>query len=344
MRRLALSLVPVFALAALTQGTALAQKKKAAATKAGGAPAASDKEVEKLKGEFKWGMTPDEVLKKMVEKVEASYEERLKKTINDPAKQDRVRKEMFAEQENAKKHSLVKFEGQRTGYDVSIIDQEFSHNVGESMLVAKEDNGTRYFFFASDRLFKMFVAFDKDMLAGKSFKEFGQLMQGRFGRAKEVYVDEKTKAGVNHRLDHFAWHSKGGDTLRLVDRSAFYDVFCLVIAEGSTAERQLEARKAHAKAEKRDALVEAVTAGKPNERDSNDNVIDRITGKDVHKPGDQQAQDIKVPSPTAPGVRGPTPAEVNRKEPADEKADEKSDAKGKGKGKDSKPSKPGIEL
>jgi len=164
-------------------------------------------------------------------------------------------------------------------------------------------------------------------------------MQGRFGKAKEVFVDEKSKAGVTHKLDHFVWNTKSGDTLRLVDRSAFYDVFCLVLAEGSTAERQAEARRAHTKAEKRDAIVEAVTGGKTNDRDSNDNVIDRITGKDVYRPGDQPpAGNIQVPSPQA-GTHAPTPAEVNRKEPAED-ADK---AKGKGKEKD-KPGKPGIEL
>jgi hypothetical protein len=123
-----------------------------------------------------------------------------------------------------------------------------------------------------------------------------------------------------------------------VDRSAFYDVYCLVLAEGSTAERQAEARRAHAKGEKHDAIVEAVTGGKGNERDSNDNVIDRITGKEVYKPGDQPVQDVKVPSPQQPAAHAPSPAEVNRKEPAQE------GDKPKGKDEKKPAGKPGIEL
>jgi hypothetical protein len=312
MRTSRLSLV-VLALAFPLAGSAVAAPKKKAGKPAVAAPMASAAEIDKLKGDFKWGMSPDEVMTKMIQKVEASFEERLNKTATDPARQDKVRKEMLVETEKVKKHSLVKFEGQKSGYDVSIIDQEFFHRTGESMLVAKEDNGSRYFFFANDRLYKMFVAFDKDVLQGKGFKEFGQLMQGRFGKAREIYVDERSKAGVTRKLDHYIWNTKGGDVLRLVDRSAFYDVYCLVIFDGNVAAQQAEAGKAHKQAVKSDALVDAVI-GKPiNNRDENDNVIDRITGREVRRPGDDMGQggDIKVPMPTTP-TRAPTPSEVNR--------------------------------
>src|SRR5688572_14575753 len=155
MRTFALYLVAaVLAVPFAGSASAAAAKKKVAAKVAVSAPAASAKELEKLKGDFKWGMSPDEVMTKMVQKIEGTFAERLNKTATDPARQDRVRKEMRAETEKAKKHSLVKFEGQKSGYDVSIIDQEFGHNVGESMLVAKEDSASRYFFFVGDRLYK----------------------------------------------------------------------------------------------------------------------------------------------------------------------------------------------
>src|SRR6185369_7643362 len=97
-------------------------------------------------------------------------------------------------------------------------------------------------FFVGDRLYKMFIAFDKEMLDGKGFKEFGALMQARFGKSKEIFVDERTKAGGN--------------------------------------------------AHNADALVEAITTKPLNNRDENDNVIDRITGREVTKPGYQAPQNI----------------------------------------------------
>jgi hypothetical protein len=319
-----------------------APKKKPATAKAVSAPMASASELDKLKGDFKWGMSPDEVLAKMVQKIEARYDERLKKTAQDPTKYDKIQKEMRAEVEKAKKHSLVKFDGQKTGYDVSIIDQEFGHGVSESMLVAKEDQSSRYFFFVGDRLYKMFIAFDKDMLEGKSFKEFGGLMQARFGKSREIFVDERTKAGVSHKLDHFLWSSKSGDVLRLVDRSAFYDVFCLVIYDGNIARQQAESYKAHGKPEKSDALVEAITTKPLNSRDENDNVIDRITGQEVRKPGDNAPKDIVVPMPTQ-NAKAPTPAEVNKRD-VTPPAEEESKPTKKSKGKDKKDDKPGAGL
>jgi hypothetical protein len=341
MRTFGLALVAVVLALPFAGSASAAAKKKAAGKPAGAAPMASAAEIEKLKGEFKWGMSPDEVLAKMVQKLEGTFEDRLKKSATDPARQDRVRKEMRAEVEKVKQHSLVKFEGQKTGYDVSIIDQEFSNNTGETMLVAKEDTASRYFFFASDRLYKMFVAFDKDMLQGKTFKDFGGLMQGRFGKAREVYVDEKTKAGVSHKLDHYVWNTKGGEVLRLVDRSAFYDVYCLVIYDGNVAQRQAEAGKAHRKTERSDALVDAVTTKPINNRDENDNVIDRITGHEVNRPGEKAPGDIKVPMP-APAVHAPTPGEVNKTEPPVQ--DEAQPAKSKAKGKEKDKGTSGLEL
>src|SRR5204863_1286759 len=127
---------------------------------------AAGEAIEKLKGDFKWGMGPDEVVAKVQDRIRANYDERIKKTAQDPSRQDRVRKDMMAEVEKVK-DKVIKFDGQKTGYDVSIIDQEFLHGMGESMLMTKEETATRYFFFSDGRLYKMFIAFDKEMLQGK---------------------------------------------------------------------------------------------------------------------------------------------------------------------------------
>jgi hypothetical protein len=166
-------------------------------------------------------------------------------------------------------------------------------------------------------------------------------MQGRFGRAREVFIEEKSKKGVARKLDHYVWGSKSGDGLRLVDRSGFYDVYCLVIYDGSVEQKQAEARKANQKGERTDALVEAVTGGGGVDRDPNDNVVDRITGRQVKKPGEDQPQNIQVPSPT--NVRAPTPDEVNKAGGGDSKP--ASGAKPKGKEGGSRPTEAkGIEL
>lgn len=323
MTRLGVSLVAMLLVTAGAGAEALAAKAKAKAKPAkasGPAPLASDAEINKLKGDFKWGMTSDEVLAKIKERIQKNYEDRLNKAARDPSKYDRIQKEMRAELQQLEKTGKIVFDGTRTGYDSSIVDQEFGHNNSESMLVAKENTATRYFFFAYERLYKMFIAFDKNMIGGKKFEEFGAMMQSKFGKAREVHQDQTTKTGVRRKLDHYLWSARGGDALRLVDRSEFYDVFCLVVYEAGTEERQLTGRP---KAEgKKDSLVEAVTANEAHSGDSNDDVVDRIIGRSIKKPGEGRAESIVVPS--VAGGTGARPTEASRPEPAVEVDDPKS--------------------
>jgi hypothetical protein len=319
----------------------------------GAAPAASSSEVDKLKavrlgdpkaGTFKWAMRPEEVMGLVKTAIEAKYEPRISQAKADPGKQQRIRDELLRES-NAAKKSFTKFEGQKTGWDVSIIGPEFQQNTAEAVLVTKEDVWTRYFFFFEDGLYKMFLAFNKDALAGKSFQDFGKMMEAKYGRAREVYRDDKVKGGVKHTLDHYEWSAGGGDRLKLIDRSEFYGVYCLVLYDGSVNSRVNERRKVVNPGEvKKDELVESVTAKETNTRDSNDDIIDRVTGKEVKKPGSDMPADIKVPSPSASGGGG---SSKPKKEPASASASsspEKETASKKKGGKKSDNPMDGLEL
>jgi hypothetical protein len=295
---------------------ALAKKVRKSGGDEAAAPKASSAEVNKLKavrlgdpkaGTFKWGMKPEEVEKLVDVQIEKKYQTRVDQARQDPGKQTRIRDEMMREIANVKK-SYTKFEGSKTGWDVSIIGPEFQQNTGEAVLVTKEDIWTRYFFFFEDGLYKMFLAFNKDALEGKAFEDFGKSMEDKYGHAKEVYRDDKIKGGVRHTLDHYEW-SAAGDRLRLVDRSEFYGVFCLVLFDNEVQHRLFDRRKVvNPGGPHGDSLVDAVTAKDENGRDANDNIVDRLTGRDVKKPGEEEKHaDIVVPSPT----KGPTPSEVN---------------------------------
>lgn len=314
------------------------------------APKANPAEVNKLKavrfgdpkaGSFKWGMKPDEVQALVRKQIEAKYEPRIKQAAQDPGKQQRIRDEREREIAAVKK-SYVKFEDEKTGLDVSIVGPEFDHRTGEAVLQTKEDLWTRYYFFFEDGLYKMFLAFNKEALEGKSFADFGKDREASYGRGKEVYRDEKTKTGVRHSLDHFEW-AAGGDRLRLVDRSEFYGVYCLVLEDGATARRVAERRKiVNPGGIKTDSLVEAVTQKESNSRDANDNIIDRLVGKEVKRPGDEEKHaDIVVPSTS--GAKAPTPSEVNQKNTSSTPEKEQPVSKKKGASKRD-PALDGLEL
>jgi len=313
---------------------------KARAKKKGGgegaAPTASPAEVNKLKavrlgdpsaGTFKWGMKPEEVMLAVRTAIEGKYQKRVKEASADPGKQQRIHDEMEREIKAVKK-SYTKFEGQKSGWDVSIIGPEFQQGTAEAVLVTKEDQWTRYFFFFEDGLYKMYLAFNRDALQGKSFADFGKSMEARYGNAKAVYRDEKTSGGMKHSLDHFTWNA-GGDKLKLVDRSEFYGVYCLVLYDAATDERVQERRKVVNPGNvEKDALVEAVANRKDESRDENDDIIDRVTEHEVKKPGTEQHADIVVPSPNA----GFTPDDDKKKAAAKPSSSSSSSDSSKKKG------------
>jgi hypothetical protein len=303
MTKLGLSLVAALFLSAAAQPAMAAKARKQAAPKAekpkGPAPVAKAEAISEVRGDYKWGMKAQDVITSINTRIEATYKDKLAATGADPARNDKLRKQMRDETSKTGKN-LVKFDGQKGPWDVSIIDQEIVQSQGMTMLFIKEPKSTRYFFFANDSLFKMFIAFDKEMLGGKGFKDFGDMMQAKFGKAQEIWVNQ-TYLGVKERkLDSLLWRSTTGDSLKLVDRSEFYDVFCLVLADASVDNRLMAARKAEEAAKPRGDILDNITTDKPSDRDENDNVIDRITGSQVLKPGERRAaeQNIKVPSPT----------------------------------------------
>jgi hypothetical protein len=307
MKKLGVSLVAaLFVLVAAQQAIAAKAAKPKADKPHGPAPVAKADAISEIRGDYKWEMTPQQVMDKINARIEDGYKDRIAKTAADPAKNDKLRKQMHDETAVIKKN-VVKFDGQKGPWDVSIIDQEIVQSVGMSMLYMKEPKSTRYFFFDGDKLYKMFIAFDKEMLEGKKFKDFGAAMQGKFGKAQENYVIRNDSVGVKERkLDHLLWRSSTGDGLKLVDRSEFYDVYCLVLYDNSVEQRMAAARKAADANKPKGSMLDGVVGGKESDRDENDNVMDRITGKEVLKPGERRAaqQNITVPSPGAPPAGG----------------------------------------
>jgi hypothetical protein len=340
---------------------------KGAAKKGGGgsAPAASSAEVNKLKavrlgdpkaGTFKWGMKPEEVMAQARTSVEAKYEPRIDKAKQDPGLQVRIRDELQREIAAVKK-SYTKFEGQKSGWDVSIIGPEFQQNTSEAVLVTKEDIWTRYFFFFEDGLYKMYLAFNKDAIGGKNFAEFGKSMEAKYGNGKEVYRDDKTRGGVIHKLDHYEWSAGGGDRLKLVDRSEFYGVYCLVLYDGSVQDRVVDRRKVvNPGTVSKDELVEGVTGKNVSAKgsDIDDDIIDRVVGKETRKPGTEvKGKEVVVDASNLPKQTASTSGSgggekkkemSNKSSSSSSSSEEKADSGKKKGGKKSDNPMDGLEL
>jgi hypothetical protein len=244
------------ALLAGTAGDADAGKKtkkaKAAAVKKKAGPTAEQKKaLGEVMGAFTFGMSKDDVIKTITSQLNERYAEKIAET-SDVYVQDKLRREKKKELKRITK-SYVQFEGKKTGWDVSIVDDQFGHKTDEAMLVHWENEGgrdqRRFFFFHEGSLYKMFIAIGASQIQEdqRNFEFFKGLMEARFG-----------EGDVNPR--GVSWGT-GDFSVDALDKLGFYGSFCLVIAKPDVVKAVAAAREAVKTEKKSNALIDAVIEG-----------------------------------------------------------------------------------
>ena len=254
--------------AATTAKKATAPKKKAAPPLS----AEHKKALADLYGGFKFGMSKDEVLAVLQKQIDERYEDKIKATT-DITVQDRLRKEKKAELARASS-TYVNFDGHKTGWDVSIVENEFAHHTGESMMERWENEGgknnRRFFFFKDGKLWKMFVSLDVSVLPEdkKNFATLEQYMEAKYGPG-----DIDIESGV------ITWHAGEFDA-RAVDRLKDYDAIGIAIEDPKVRTEVLAEREQHAPPKKETpAVIKAVldTDGKDHpDVKSNGGAVDAV--------------------------------------------------------------------
>ncbi len=216
---------------------------------------------------FKFGTSKDDVIATLSKQIEERYADKLKGTT-DVALQDRIRKDRKQEIDDVSK-SYTKFEGKTTGWDVSMIDDEFAHNTGESMLARWEnqdgENRRRFFFFSDGKLWKMFVLLDVSKIPDdkKNFATFRGTMENKYGPSDaDVGV-------LTWRTDEF--------NVRAVDKLKTYDALALVIEDPHTlkdvlATREQKAPKKAAGSSIVNAVIDKDGTDHPDVKQNNDAV------------------------------------------------------------------------
>ena len=221
----------------------------------------SDKALGELMGPYKFGMTKQDVLKVLSRQINERYKEKIAGTA-DVYAQDKLRRDRQNEFDRIKK-SYVEFTGTKGGWDVSIIDDQFAHNTGESMMVYWENapetgrDQRRFFFFHDGQLYKMFIALNSAQLKDeqKTFAYFQSLMEQRYG-AGRVHADK----GM------IEWKSNTYRVLA-VDKIGFYGSFCLVISDPREEQELADARAAHKKPKSENKVIQSVMGGDKKEAD-----------------------------------------------------------------------------
>lgn len=237
-RLAACALLGVFALGSPLSGDALAGKKKSKAKAKPKAAATAAfkgdaKALGELMGPYKFGMTSKDILSVLSKQIGDRYKEKIAATT-DVYQQDKLRRDRQAELDRIKR-SYVEFRGKKTGWDVSIIDDQFAHNSDESMLVHWENDPAsgrdqrRFFFFHDGRLYKMGIALNTNNLKNeqRTFDYFRGLMEARYGKGS--VKTSKDADGVDRPVA-LEWRSKSHHVSAL-DKLAFYGSFVLVVAD-----------------------------------------------------------------------------------------------------------------
>lgn len=252
------------------------KKEKAKALK----PPPQSAEIAKTMGDLKWGTPRDEVYAHFADAIKAKYKPLLAKA-GGALEEDKLRAKMKDELVKLKS-SEVDFNGKKTGWDVSFLKGEFTHLNGESLFVVSDDNSENYYFFIQNKLWKWYKAFKTEAFAGKSFDQFAEAIQARFGASQKREGDATHGGGKQSWLE---WQDQS-TRLRAVDNSGFYGFYCLVFEDKDTLRKlsQLRTNKV-AEAKKGNSLVDSVTSDEANNAsaDSNPDVMDRITGKMRHR-------------------------------------------------------------
>jgi hypothetical protein len=267
-------LVVLLAIAVSASGAAADKKKKKAGKRAEAAPASA--EIAKSLAEVRWGMSKDEVEKVFIEKIKLKYRPMIAKT-KDAVEEDRLRQ--VAKQELSRiREGYVEFDGQSTGWDVSFLKGEFTQGNDESMIVVRDENSQNFYFFIGGKLWKWYKAFDASVFPANNFASFAGAVQRKFGSAKEAKGELRSGAGERQWLE---WQDDK-TRLRAVDETDFYGFYSLVFEAKDTLGNLAKLRtKDDSKADKKHALVEAVTSDTTAAEDADDsaNVVDRLTGK-----------------------------------------------------------------
>jgi len=214
--------------------------------------------------------------------VTAGYNERIAKERN-AFRQDQIRREQGFDLERLKE-DFVKFDGTKSGWDVSAVDQEFAHNNDESMIVVREKEGKdqrRYLFFYKDKLWKQIIAFatDRPPFKGKSFDDFTAIFEQRFGSGGMAF--RKKLTSDEQVFDHLEWSLSEDFGMWATDMSTLYSNYCLVLMQSSLVDGIEKSRKKRAPAHYAsgglvDSLLHSTSAPK---KDDTVDIVDELTGR-----------------------------------------------------------------
>ncbi len=225
-------------------------------------------------GDIKWGDSRTEVLKKL--KSQGMQELRKDpKLRRDRVLLQRERKRLMDRIGRAEK-SYTRLEGERTGYEVSVIADEYSTNNGESFVRVKDDVAQRFYFFLNNKFYKLVVAYNPSYLRTVGFESFVGSSVKKYGRPAVAEYD--TIRGED-QLAIVQWESPG-TTLAVKNKRELFDTYTMSFADRQTLKRLEASGKVFGGNDKADTEVSASVKSlmEDDGYDRNSDVVDNLVG------------------------------------------------------------------
>lgn len=182
-------------------------------------------------GKLRWGMSQTEAVATLLEKIEESHAEDIRRTRMTPAETE-VRRQMKAEISDLRSGHVM-FNGSPTRWDGTFLEGEFTHNNNESMVTYQDGSSRNFYFFINGKLWKWIKAFDQPTFNGKSFNDFAKFVRGRFGSGSAKRGPRTPHGNAVQYLEL----SAGGTRLRAFDRLGGDRSFALVFEDKGTVSR-----------------------------------------------------------------------------------------------------------
>jgi hypothetical protein len=241
---------------------------------------------------LKWGDTKTEVIEKLKAKEEAALLEDAK-LRNDKILMQRARKEILDRSVELDK-SHVRFNGEKSGYEVSVIAEEFTDRNGESMLRIKDKVAQRFYMFVDGQLYKMVVAYNKDYLQDVGFEAFAAQTARKYGRPvatdyAEIFGEEE--------LTQVTWEDPRTE-LRVENKREFFGTYVMVFSDRDRLKKMQASGKKFGGSDRKGkaseevssevAALTAETKGKSRENAANDIIGDVKIDLNEGRPKDEQ--------------------------------------------------------
>jgi hypothetical protein len=183
----------------------------------------------------------------------------------------------LADQKAAFPRSEVTFGALPTGIDNTPLRGEYNYNNNETMMSITRQGVTRYFFFASKRLWKVYdaIPLKEGSELGATYKDAIAALTKRFNVAGRVLAEDPAAGRNTTEVD---WADQSTH-VRAIDRSS-ENILGLVYEEKGTADRMVAYRASHKdNSGAIDPSIAAATSGGAGGNDPNASAADAYTGK-----------------------------------------------------------------